>query len=384
LETVQTPGANAYGSPFGAPMNIVDATRRFETWLRSRVIVHEPDLHYKHEQMALEDDPFPFFRGTYYRWLQQWLTVCRDLDQAPRVLGVGDLHIENFGTWRDLESRLVWGINDFDEAAELPYTNDLVRLAASVRAAKQSGVIQLSFRKACVAMLRGYRKTLVEGGNAFILEEDHRPLRRLATRNERAPHYYWEKLEKILKTPTCKPPLPQDALEAFASTWPSAHLKLQYRFHEQVGMGSLGKPRFLAMGRWNGSWVAREVKALTPPANEWVTGKPFPSRIQDVLQRAVRCLDPYYQPKDKWIVRRLAARCSRLELKHLENIADQRAIFMAMGAETANIHLGTKEMVPEIRRDLDLRPKDWLVTAARQMAKVMNADWKDWRKNGFE
>ncbi len=44
---------------------------------------------------------------------------------------MGDLHIENFGTWRDLEGRLIWGINDVDEAYPVRYPNDLVRLAAS-------------------------------------------------------------------------------------------------------------------------------------------------------------------------------------------------------------------------------------------------------------
>ena len=28
---------------------------------------------------------------------------------APQVLSVGDLHLENFGTWRDADGRLVWG-----------------------------------------------------------------------------------------------------------------------------------------------------------------------------------------------------------------------------------------------------------------------------------
>jgi hypothetical protein len=27
---------------------------------------------------------------------------------VPRVLGVGDIHLENFGTWRDAEGRMVW------------------------------------------------------------------------------------------------------------------------------------------------------------------------------------------------------------------------------------------------------------------------------------
>ena len=47
---------------------------------------------------------------------------CPELTSATKVLSVGDLHFENFGTWRDKEGRLAWGINDFDEAFELSYT----------------------------------------------------------------------------------------------------------------------------------------------------------------------------------------------------------------------------------------------------------------------
>jgi hypothetical protein len=43
--------------------------------------------------------------------------------------GRGDLHVENFGTWRDVEGGLVWCMNDFDEVCRMPYTIDLVRLA---------------------------------------------------------------------------------------------------------------------------------------------------------------------------------------------------------------------------------------------------------------
>ena len=54
-------------------------------------------------------DPFVFLRATFYRWLQLWPTICGALDDAPPVLAVGDLHIENFGTWRDREGRLILG-----------------------------------------------------------------------------------------------------------------------------------------------------------------------------------------------------------------------------------------------------------------------------------
>ena len=84
-------------------------------------------------------DPFQFLRATYWRWAETILQVCPELKSAPSVLAVGDIHIENFGSWRDNEGRLVWGVNDFDEAARMPYVLDLVRLATSAVLAKGTG-----------------------------------------------------------------------------------------------------------------------------------------------------------------------------------------------------------------------------------------------------
>ena len=117
-------------------MNIFDATRSYESWLARHTAVVRKDLRLKHERLA--ESPFVFLRGTFYRWIQQWPAVCAKVADAPLVLSVGDLHIENFGTWRDVEGRLVWGVNDLDEACALPYTHDLVRLATSAVLAIES------------------------------------------------------------------------------------------------------------------------------------------------------------------------------------------------------------------------------------------------------
>ena len=102
---------------------IVAATDDYERWLHKRVDVVEQDLQQKHADMA--SSLFAFLRATFYRWGPLWLEVCPDLAETPRVLAVGDLHVENFGTWRDTEGRLVWGVNDFDEVARMPYAIDL-------------------------------------------------------------------------------------------------------------------------------------------------------------------------------------------------------------------------------------------------------------------
>src|SRR5262249_10523033 len=110
-------------------MHLRARTAAFEAWLARHTEPVASDLRYKHH--AMTGDAFPFLRATYYSWAELWPEVCPDLQDAPTVLAVGDLHVENFGSWRDSEGRLAWGINDFDEAAPLPYTNDLVRLATS-------------------------------------------------------------------------------------------------------------------------------------------------------------------------------------------------------------------------------------------------------------
>src|SRR5271169_1528049 len=136
-------------------MNIVDATRDYEAWVEQRLDLVPGDLRLKHRLMAQR--PFPFLRATFYRWMQLWSAECGALARAPKVLAVGDLHIENFGTWRDSEGRLVWGINDFDEAYPLPYTIDLVRLATSALLAQRDGMLALSPRLVATNLLAGYR-----------------------------------------------------------------------------------------------------------------------------------------------------------------------------------------------------------------------------------
>ena len=132
-------------------MNIVKATKKFEEWLGQHIRIVGPDLRLKHERMA--GSLFPFLRATFYRWVQVWPAVCPDLEKAPRLLAVGDLHVENFGTWRDTDGRLVWGVNDFDEASLFPYTLDLVRLATSAIVAAREQRLAMKPKEATEAIL---------------------------------------------------------------------------------------------------------------------------------------------------------------------------------------------------------------------------------------
>ena len=65
-----------------------------------------------------------------------------------------------------------------------------------------------------------------------------------------------------------------------------------------------------------------------------------PSSIRKLLDTAVRCRDPFVRFQKRWIVRRLAPDCSRIELSDMPRERDEIRLLRAMGWETANVHLG--------------------------------------------
>lgn len=357
-------------------MNIVKATARYEIWLKSHTELVEADLRLKHKRMA--ESVFPFLRATFYRWVQIWRDVCSDADKAPRILSVGDLHIENFGTWRDVEGRLTWGVNDFDEAADFPYTNDLVRLATSALLAIGDSHLAASGKDACAEILDGYTKSLAEGGKPFVLEEGNKWLRSIALNELRDPDRFWAKMDAL---PSVRGEISPSAREAIEHLLPDPHL--QYRLARRVaGLGSLGHQRFVAVAEFHGGQIAREAKMLVPSSVFWAYDLPGPAEIwyQAVVSRAVRCPDPFVHLRGRWIVRRLSPHCSRIELGVLPKNRDECRLLFSMGWETANIHLGNRERGREIGKHLKSQKSNWLYAAAREMVAAVNQDWQAWRK----
>jgi Uncharacterized protein conserved in bacteria (DUF2252) len=355
-------------------MNCKEATKSYEAWLARHTQIVKSDLRLKHKQMSA--DVFSFMRATFYRWLELWAKGCRDLERAPRVLAVGDLHVENFGTWRDQEGRLVWGINDFDEAFELPYTNDLVRLAVSAHLAISANRLSLKPADACGAILKGYARVLSNGGKPFVLAEQHNWLRSTVETKLRDPVRFWEKLNSLAGI---KGRIPGSATKALTAALPA--VKLPYRVvHRVAGLGSLGRERFVALAEWNGGLIAREAKALVPSACMWFAGvKNDRPQYERIVKQAIRCPDPFLSLRKSWIVRRLSPHCSRVELSMLPKGRDEHQLLEAMGRETANIHLGSKGALKKIKLDLSKRSDGWLHNAAKVMVQATTNDWQRWR-----
>jgi hypothetical protein len=359
-----------------APANIRAANKDYEKWLRSELNgnVVEKDLARKWQKMSA--GPFPFLRATYWRWAETIFDICPALEAAPTVLAVGDIHLENFGTWRDDDGRVVWGVNDFDEAAEMPYVLDLVRLATSAILARPSRVFPA--RNICGAILKGYAHGLKDP-RPIIADEEHAWLRTLLLVPERERARFWQKMAAL--KPAGKRGPPAAYRKAIEAAMPEHDIDIVKFAPRTAGAGSLGRPRWVGIASWRGGTVLREAKALIPSAWTRIPGRGSRKlRCADIASGRYRAPDPWWGVTGSIVVRRLSPNSRKIEVVGEPDQLLGNRMLRAMGYELANLHLGTMRQHAALDKDFSRRDSDWLLSAAKAAAKFVSSEYKDWRK----
>lgn len=119
----------------------------------------------------MRSSPFVFLRGTCHLFYDR-LPGGRLFERAPPVWISGDLHLENFGSYKG-DNRLVYfDVNDFDEAVLAPLTWELVRFLSSVLVGAQSMKVNRPEALAlCHAFLDGYVASLAAGKARWVERE---------------------------------------------------------------------------------------------------------------------------------------------------------------------------------------------------------------------
>ena len=208
---------------------------------------------------------FRFFRGTCHLYYEDYAAQNPYPTDPTRAWISGDLHLENFGSYKGNNRLVYFDINDFDEAALAPCSWELTRfvtgllLAANVLKLKQGEGLRLSH-----LFLDTYAATLVSG-KARLLERDnatglvHDFLTQLKTRTRKS----------FLKKRICRKKdkwrlkidgkrtlkLPKEVKKAFMAwfeTWrieqPNPHF---YKLHDVAlriaGTSSLGLHRYVLL-----------------------------------------------------------------------------------------------------------------------------------------
>jgi uncharacterized protein (DUF2252 family) len=118
---------------------------------------------------AMRADAFVFFRGTAHLFWEDWRSVASRFDDAPLVWASGDLHLENFGSYRGDNGLAYFDINDFDEGGLAPATRDLARFLTSARLAAQSlGATAPTVTELSGTYLDAYATALADGNARWV------------------------------------------------------------------------------------------------------------------------------------------------------------------------------------------------------------------------
>jgi hypothetical protein len=369
--------------------DIVLSTTEFESWLRTQITLRDDHLQAKHDRMA--EQPFEFFRATFYRWCEWWNDACTEWARAEPVTAVGDLHIQNFGSWRDGHGRLIWGVNDYDETATLSFAIDLVRLAASAELATE--IIpdcELTLSEICETIRDGYLAGLEGGGEPFVLERRHPWLLRLVRAVLKEPKRFW-KAWLIDKTQSvAEEKIPQQLATLLREALPSG-AKVEFRELKPgvtKGLGSLGHHRFFSYTEHQGGPLAAEGKSVALSAAVWANGQTKGEiQMEKLLRPEGRPFSPGTMIQKGWLIRPLMSDCGRIDLSLLNvdtdptavNI-DQDRLLTAMGFEIANLHL-LSASADRLRKAVSEFRVPAFRKTTEKMLDLLRADYKAWRKH---
>ena len=372
--------------------------------------------------IKMRKNAFGFFRGTchlFYRDLpQEW-----ELNLAPFVWICGDLHLENFGTYKgenysgELRQRQVYfGINDFDEGVLAPCTWDITRLVTSIFLAADSlGCDRSDLKQLAQIYLTSYANTLIKGIIRAIAEDNARGIvadliKKLSQRkrtdllNERTELNSERQLKfdgaKILRISTQR----QQEITRTIDNWTQAQASPEFFKVLDVGfrvagMGSLGVDRYIILVAGKGSpdrnylldFKQQSASALEPYLTrvqpQWKNQAIRVMNAQQIVQSAVPALLAAIEfSGTSYLLRELQptedkiAFDGKISLPQLEKLVD------TLGEVTASAHLhGSGKFGAAVVQDLinfgrDLEWQSKVLIYADLYARQVQLDYQDFCK----
>jgi uncharacterized protein (DUF2252 family) len=124
---------------------------------------------YKYKRMSR--DAFRFFRGTchlFYEDLAQ-SKALPTLPSSPLAWICGDLHLENFGSYKADNHLVYFDLTDFDEGCLAPAAWEISRFVTSIVVALEGlGLDKKTIEQACQVYLSAYAHTLKKGKARYV------------------------------------------------------------------------------------------------------------------------------------------------------------------------------------------------------------------------
>jgi uncharacterized protein (DUF2252 family) len=209
---------------------------------------------------AMSEDPFRFFRGTCHLFYQD-LLANYPFTASPFAWICGDLHLENFGSYKGGNKLVYFDMNDFDEGIQAPLLYDISRLLVSLQIALTDIEFPKKEKKKLVQqLLQQYRYALIKNKALNIEKETATGLIKklvnkvaertkadlLAKRTNNKPKDAKLTLdERLLKVPKEeKPPMAASFIKWFSRGYHAGY-KVSDIGYRIAGTGSIGVKRYI-------------------------------------------------------------------------------------------------------------------------------------------
>ncbi len=370
----------------------------------------EPTLKRKYALMAI--DPFTFYRATCFLFYED-LAKNPIINSGPLAWICGDLHLENFGSYRATNGLVYFDINDFDEAQLAPALWEVLRFLCSIGMATESW--GYSQKEACSLMETALSTyvDLLRAGKPYSIEREVSPPLIQAffdkAEREREKDLLKERVDKkklkllLIQDKTFaldqeKKEFVQNTLNQFFNQ-KGESLKVVDVAFRIAGTGSLGVARYVALA-WDESkekWRLLDIKKSTPSslAQHLKVRQPIweseAHRIvgaQRFMQYALpRFIDPIKIGEEDFVIKQLQPSAQKIDhqlckskLKNSETIIITMAQALASAQLRSAARLGsanTDELIAFASVD------NWqkeLTTLAIQYTETMKNYFKDYKK----
>ena len=307
-----------------------------------------PDL-LKLKYQAMAQNAFAFLRGTCHLFYQDLASACGSqstFQTAPPVWICGDLHLQNFGTFKGDDRLVYFDVNDFDEAVLAPCTWEIVRfLTSALVGAHTFGASDAEAEQLCTCFLEVYTAALRAGKSRTVhgtvavgmvkeLLESLKARSRRDFLDQRTDLKSKQRqLKLIANKVTAVSPQERRTITASIDDWAthqpnSDFYKVLDVAHRIAGTGSLGVDRYVLLVEGDGSPHQNyllDLKAVQPsslqpyihlPQPAWETEAARVTAIQDRFQESPPALlNALVQEQQSFVLRELQPTADRVNLE---------------------------------------------------------------------
>ena len=365
----------------------------------------------------MRSSAFVFLRGTCHLFYAR-LPKNSMFKSAPLTWNCGDLHLENFGSYKGDNRLTYFDMNDFDEAALAPLSWELVRLLTSLLVAADSlSISQFDALALCETLVEAYAKALAQGKSTWqeretstgIIHELLNDLRQrqrsdyldrrttISGRGKQRRRSIRIDGKKALAASSAQKATVTKLMQGYAKTQPNpGFFKVLDIARRIAGTGSLGVDRYIILiegkGSPDGNYLL-DLKNAMPSAlahNISVKQPKWPTeahRVVDIEHRmqavSMAFLTAVTMGGEGYILRALQPAEDRISLDRHEN--SMPALYQtvtALAQIVASAHLrstgrnGSASADELINYGNKSKWKTRLLSAAQQCARQVESDWE--------